>query len=95
MSFIASAFLYIALAASGGALAFLAGQRASGRTPREVEDCYEQAALLEGVETDLRALEEEAAKAANVEEGREAVRNARIALSDAIRGLRRGADQVV
>lgn len=95
MSAAAMAFLYLAIAASGGALAFLAGQRASGRTPKEVHECHDQASLLESVQRDLDALHEEAAKTSVPEEGREDLEDARGRLDEAISGLRRGADLVV
>ena len=95
MSLAASAFLYMALATSGGALAFLTGQRASGRTPREVEACHEQAMLLDRVAEDLRSLCDEADKAEAPDEAREELRQARDRLEEAIAGLRRGADLVV
>lgn len=95
MSAAAMAFLYLAIGASGGALAFLAGQRASGRTPPEVHACHEQASLLESVSRDLDALHEEATKTDIPDEGREELENARTRLEEAITGLRRGADLVV
>lgn len=95
MSAAAMAFLYVALAASGGALAFLAGQRASGRTPKEVHECHDQAALLENVSRDLDALHAEAEKGDAPEEGREEIQCARARLEEAIGGLRRGADLIV
>lgn len=95
MSAAAMAFLYLAIAASGGALAFLAGQRMSGRTPPEVHACHEQAALLESVARDLTAIQEDAQKNATPEDGAEELENARARLDEAISGLRRGADLVV
>lgn len=95
MSMAAMAFLYLAIGASGGALAFLAGQRASGRTPPEVEACHEQAALLESVARDLDALEQEAARSDLPEADRAEIGQARTRLDDAIGGLRRGADLLV
>lgn len=94
MSAAAMAFLYLAIGASGGALAFLAGQRASGRTPPEVDACHEQANLLESVSRDLDALHEDAAKATTPEERAE-IEAARTRLEEAISGLRRGADLLV
>lgn len=93
MSAAAIAFLYLAIATSGGAVAFLAGQRSSGKTPREVESCHEQALLLESVAKDLRALADDVAKAGD--EGREELKAARDELEDAIHGLQRGADLIV
>ena len=93
MSVAAVAFLYMAIATSGGAIAFLAGQRSSGKTPREVEGAYEQAVLLESVAKDLRTLCDDAAKAGA--EGREELESAKEQLDDAIFGLQRGADLVV
>lgn len=95
MSAAASMFLFLAIAASGGAVAFLTGQRTSGRTPPEVEACHEQATLLERASEELRALCDEAQKADAPEEAREELRAARDELEDAISGLRRGADLVV
>lgn len=95
MSLAAAAFMYAAIATSTGALAFLAGQRMSGRTSKEVQSCYEQATLLESVARDLRALSEDDARDAAPEEGREELARASDRLEEAIRGLRRGADLVV
>lgn len=95
MSVAAAAFMYVAIATSAGALAFLAGQRSSGKTSGEVEACYEQAQLLESAARDLRALRDEAAKAPPAEDGREELAGAHERLEEAIRGLRRGADAVV
>lgn len=94
MSLAAAAFMYAAIATSTGALAFLAGQRMSGRTSKEVEDCYENATLLESVARDLRTLCDDAKDAAP-EEGRAELQAARERLEQAITGLRRGADLVV
>lgn len=94
MSVATLAFLYLSIAASAGALAFLAGQRASGRTPAEVHACHEQVALLESVSRDLDALSEDAARSAAPADGREEIESARTRLDDAIGGLRRGADLV-
>lgn len=95
MNIAGSAFLYLALAASAGALAFLSAQRLSGRTPPQVERVHEHAALLESVGRDLRALVDEAEKAPPSDDGRADLRSARDGLDDAIAGLRRGADVVV
>lgn len=89
------AFLYLAIAASCGALAFLAGQRSSGRTPREVDECHEQATILQGVARDLDQLTEDVERADAPTEAREDLARARMQLDDAISGLRRGADLVV
>lgn len=102
MNVAGSAFLYVAIAASGGALAFLSGQRSSGRTPPGVESVYEHAMLLDSVARDLRALTEQAEKLPAPEVGREELETARgelaaarTELEDAIGRLRRGADLVV
>lgn len=95
MNIALTAFLYIAIAASAGALTFLAGQRSSGRTPKEVDDCHEQAALLEGVKKDLDNIYEDAHRAKTPEDATIEVARARDQLEDAIVGLRRGADLVV
>lgn len=95
MSVAATAFMYAAIACSAGALAFLAGQRASGRTSKEVEGCYEQGTLLEGVARDLRELHAEAERTPAAEHGRAELANARERLDDAISTLQRGADAVV
>lgn len=89
------AFLYAAIAASTGALAFLAAQRMSGRTPREVQACYEKALLLESASKEVRALCEDAEKSGAPEDARADLRTASEQLEDAIRGLRRGADLIV
>lgn len=89
------AFLYLAIGASCGALAFLAGQRSSGRTPKEVDECHDQAAMLQGVARDLDLLYEDAERADAPPEAREDLVRARTQLDDAISGLRRGADLVV
>lgn len=92
----AAAMMYAAIATSTGALAFLTGQRASGRTSDDVEGCYESATLLDGVARDLRALCEETQKAPPVEgDGREELAKALERLEEAVSGLRRGADLVV
>lgn len=91
----AAIFLYMAIAASSGALAFLAGQRASGRTPPEVDECHEQAMLLDSVARDLRALTEDAAKADPSDEGTQNLRAAHEQLDEAVVSLRRGADLIV
>ena len=95
MSVAGAAFLYIAIAASGGAVSFLTGQRSSGKTSSEVEACYENAVLLESASRELRALCDEAAKAELPPETRVELENARVQLEDAISGLQRGADLVV
>lgn len=96
MSVAGAAFLYLAIAASGGAVSFLTGQRTSGKTAPEVESCYEHALLLESAARELNALCEEAAKAADLPpEARAELEGAREKLEDAIGGLRRGADLVV
>ena len=89
------AFLYLAVGTSGGALAFLAAQRISGRTPPEVAGCYEHAKLLESLQRDLDALAEGAAKAEGADTAREDLEGARKELREAIGGLQRGADLVV
>ena len=85
----------MAIATSAGALTFLAGQRAAGRTPKEVDDCHEQAALLEGVRKDLDHLVEDATRAEVSPDAAVEVVRARDQLDEAIVGLRRGADLVV
>lgn len=92
---VTTAFLYLAIAAAGGALAFLAGQRAGGRTPPEVARAHEEALLLESVAKDLATLDDAAARAAAPEDARHEIANARDELDDAVRTLRRGADLVV
>lgn len=87
-------FLYGALAVSGGALAFLRGQRASGRTDPEVAECYEKVMLLERVAREVEELTEEAGKAGD-EDALKELATAREQLEEAIAGLRRGADAVV
>ena len=95
MSVAAAAFLYTAIATSGGALAFLTGQRASGKTRPEVTECYEQAKLLESVARDLAAFSADLAKSAPDAAGRKELDSARTQLEDAISTLQRGADLVV
>lgn len=95
MSMAAAAFMYAAIATSVGALAFLAGQRTSGRTSKEVAGAYENVALLEGVARDLRELHEEVEKAPAPAEGRDHLTKARDKLDEAITTLQRGADRVV
>lgn len=95
MSVAGAAFLYLAIAASGGAVSFLTGQRTSGKTAPEVESCYEHALLLESAARELNALCDEAAKADLAPETRADLEGAREKLEDAISGLRRGADLVV
>lgn len=90
----AAVFLYGALAVSGGALAFLTGQRSSGRTDPDVARCYENVRLLEGVAGDLATLADEAREAGD-EDGLKELETALSDLEDAIAGLRRGADAVV
>ena len=95
MSMAAAAFMYAAIATSTGALAFLAGQKASGRTSKEVAGCYENVALLEGVARDLRELADEVQRSPTAEDGRGDLVKARDRLEEAIVTLRRGADRVV
>lgn len=95
MSMAAAAFMYAAIATSVGALAFLAGQRSSGRTSKEVESAYESVTLLQGVHRDLGELAAEAGKAPGQEDGRAELVKARDRLEEAIVTLRRGADSVV
>ena len=95
MSMAAAAFMYAAIACSTGALAFLAGQRASGRTSKEVSAAYENAALLQGVARELNELAAEVEKAPEPVEGREHLVKARDRLDEAITTLTRGADRVV
>ncbi|MHB8603770.1 MAG: hypothetical protein ACYDCK_00840 [Thermoplasmatota archaeon] len=90
-----TAFLYVAIASSVGALTFLMGQRASGRTPKEVDECHEQATLLEGARRELEALYDEAHRAGSPAPTLDEIDRARIQLDEAILGLRRGADLVV
>lgn len=90
-----TAFLYVSIATSVGALAFLAGQRASGRTPKQVDECHEQAALLDGTRRDLERLAEDAERAGTAPEAREELSRAAEQLDEAIAGLRRGADLIV
>lgn len=87
-------FLYAAVATSGGALAFLTGQRLSGRTPPEVAACYEQATDLERAADELRKLRDEAKKAGE-EEILKNLEAALDTLEEAAHGLRRGADLIV
>lgn len=89
------AFLYVAIATSVGAITFLAGQRAGGRTPREVDECHEQAALLEGAKHDLDRVYEDAHRNQTPQETLAELDRARSQLDEAIVGLRRGADLVV
>lgn len=91
----AVAMMYAAIATSTGALAFLTGQRSSGRTSEDVRESYEKAALLEGVARELRELCEKVEKDESAGEGREDLVRARDRLDDAIAGLQRGADLVV
>ena len=95
MSMAAAAFMFAAIATSTGALAFLAGQRASGRTSKDVAGCYENAALLQGVARELHDLADEVEKAPAPAEGREHLVKARDRLEEAITTLTRGADRVV
>lgn len=96
MSMAAAAMMYAAIATSAGALAFLAGQRSSGRTSKEVEGCYENVALLEGVARDLRELADNAHAAEEAQDdGRAELVKARDRLDEAITTLSRGADAVV
>ena len=89
------AFLYLAVATSGGALAFIAGQRMSGRTPPEVDGCNEQAILLEGIARELDAMCDDVDGASDPDDARAALQRARDELDEAISRLRRGADLVV
>jgi hypothetical protein len=90
-----TAFLYVAIGTSVGALTFLLGQRASGRTPKEVDECHEQAALLDGVKRDLDHLAEDATRADAAPPAREQLERAAERLDETIAQLRRGADLVV
>lgn len=87
MSMAAAAFMYGAIATSTAALGFLTGQKTSGRTSKEVEACYENVALLEGLARDLRELAAESES--------EELAKARDRLEEAVVTLRRGADLVV
>lgn len=89
------AFMYLAVATSGGALAFIAGQRMSGRTPREVEGCNEQAILLESALRELDAMCDDADGDGDPADARTALQRARDELDEAISRLRRGVDLVV
>lgn len=93
MSVASMAFLYLAVAASGGALAFLFAQRMSGRTPPEVAGCYEGASQLESATRDLGSLCSEAKAVPTGAHG--LLESARAELEEAVRGLHRGADRAV
>lgn len=95
MSVALTALLFLAIATTTGALAFLAGQRASGRTPREVSECHEQATRLDSVRRELDALHEAAERGGVPQEARAELARAREGLEDAVAGLRRGADLLV
>lgn len=95
MNIAITAFLYVAIATSVGALCFLAGQRASGRTPKEVGDAHDQATRLDGVKRDLDRLVDDAARADASVASREELERAAIQLEETISALRRGADLVV
>lgn len=90
-----TAFLYIAIATSSAALTFLAGQRASGRTPKEVDACHEHATLLEGAKREIDAIYEDAHRAEAPPAALDEIDRARTQLDAAIVGLRRGADLIV
>lgn len=94
MSLTAAAMMYVAVGASGGALAFLTGQKLSGRTSDDVQGCYETVTLLNAVARDLHALREEAERLAPGV-AREELLRACERLEDATSGLQRGADLVV
>lgn len=89
------AFMFLSIAASGGALAFLMGQRASGRASPEVDECHEQALLMESFAKDLGSFEADVEKTAPPADVQEELKVARRDLEEAILGLRRGADLVL
>ena len=95
MNVAAMAFMFLAVAASGGALTFLMGQRSSGRTASGVEESQEHALLLESVSKDLEAFHEDLVKTMPVADGHEEIKRACLQLEEAISGLRRGADLVL
>lgn len=87
-----TAFLFLAIAIAGGSLAFLAAQRASGKTSREVERVLESALLLESVAKDLRALRADVSPKDEAKHAEGDLEGAQRQLDDAIAGLRRGVD---